>query len=366
MRTDGSDWKRIGESKFESEYILQQLLYETPEVIPVASWGAANLQPKVFVREAGLPGSGNTDLIGVDEQGGISIIECKLARNPEVRRKVVGQLLEYAAYLWQMTYESFDDVCCRAEKWNGLHLADLMAKNVRESEEWSEEQFRAGVEANLKQGTFTLIIAVDLLNDELKRIIEYLDSRGSGAPTVAVLQMRQFQEGDTQLLVPQVFGASPAVSRRESSPRTPLDEGRFLELCGDQFPEARLLYSKAKALSQERQSSGAADSLHWSSTSYSYRISWPGNQRGTGIFIGWYNSSVSLGMAILDAAPEAGTRYWELVKPIPTFSGRIANYKEPFAQLQGMTEKEMDQFIDAIRQLSIDLASSRAVDDDES
>jgi len=52
---------------------------------------------RVWVREAHLPGSGLTDLIGLDEDGNISIIETKLASSQEIKRKVIGQILEYAA-----------------------------------------------------------------------------------------------------------------------------------------------------------------------------------------------------------------------------------------------------------------------------
>jgi hypothetical protein len=32
-------------------------------------------------------------------QGDIAIIECKLAANPEITRRVIGQILEHAAYM---------------------------------------------------------------------------------------------------------------------------------------------------------------------------------------------------------------------------------------------------------------------------
>lgn len=100
-------WTKVSEREFENEAALQNILYQSPEIIPTEE----NMKPKIFIKEAGLPGSGNTDLIGIDENGGVTIIECKLATNTEIRRQVIGQVLEYAAYLWQMTYEDFDSIC---------------------------------------------------------------------------------------------------------------------------------------------------------------------------------------------------------------------------------------------------------------
>jgi hypothetical protein len=68
------------------------LLNDSPELIPTK----VEDQAAIFTREAGLPGSGSTDLVGVDAQGNILIVETKLARNGEIRRKVIGQVLEYA------------------------------------------------------------------------------------------------------------------------------------------------------------------------------------------------------------------------------------------------------------------------------
>lgn len=350
MRTRGSGWKRVGETKFESEYMLQKLIYESPEVIPVASWGSASLQPRVFIREAGLPGSGSSDLIGVDEAGGITIIECKLAANPEVRRKVVGQLLEYAAYLWQMTYQSFDDTCCRAEKWPGRHLAEVMQERVGEDPEWSEEQFRSNVEANLKGGSFTLVIAVDQLNDQLRRIIEYLNSRGAGAPRVAVLEIQQFEEGDTQLLVPQVFGSAAVVEPPVS--RSRIDEERFLEMCSERNSESAVrLYNKARELRDRRRLAGAQDFINWGVSGYSYRMMWPGNANGEVVFTGSCDNTLSLWMYIVTKALAQGSAYEERLKQIPLIAAKMGRGNQPYIGISTMSDADMDRFMSAIDDL---------------
>src|SRR4051812_19155168 len=84
-------------------------------------------KPAVFVREAGLPGSGYTDLLGVDGNGNILVVETKLARNDEVRRKVIGQVLEYAAYLWKMSFQDFDSLFVNRERTPVLDLLEAKA-----------------------------------------------------------------------------------------------------------------------------------------------------------------------------------------------------------------------------------------------
>src|SRR5690348_13657668 len=103
FRSQGGQWTKVAKLEFANEAELQELIYKSPELI-----GGEDHTSVVFTKEAGLPGSGYTDLIGVDTSGNVLIVETKLAKNPEIRRKVIGQVLEYAAYLWRMHYEDFD------------------------------------------------------------------------------------------------------------------------------------------------------------------------------------------------------------------------------------------------------------------
>ena len=223
-------WNKVKEQKYESEAALQDILYKSPEIIPIEKLGGDLLKPRLFIKEAGLPGSGYTDLIGVDEAGGITIIECKLATNTEIRRKVIGQVLEYAAYLWQKTYDEFDRICCKAEKWADRHLVDAMQEIVEaETEEWSKEEFINNVGTTLEKGDFRLIIAVDAMNDELNRIIHFLNSRGENSPNVHALEMRQFESVDLnlQMIVPELFGFTPP--QPTSGDRFKSDEDNFFQ-----------------------------------------------------------------------------------------------------------------------------------------
>ena len=106
------------------------------------------MSPLVFaVSEFGLPGSGSTDVLAFSAQGDIAIVECKLAANPEIKRKVIGQILEYAAYLWKMNYEQVDN---RIQQMKGKSLAELVAESIAGG--WDEELFRDGIRETLDKG----------------------------------------------------------------------------------------------------------------------------------------------------------------------------------------------------------------------
>jgi hypothetical protein len=206
LRSKGErKWHDVSEAPFRDEAHLQKLLYEDPRLIPFADLGEGYPEPRAFVREAGLPGSGNTDLVGVDEQGRITVIECKLATNPEQKRKVVGQVLEYAAFLWQMSYESFEKLFARSLAAAGKSgLAQLVAPE--DNSEWSEAEFPGNVEASLEKGDFTLIIAVDALNDELRRIIQYLNRGQRNGTTVCAVEVGYFLGEEHEIVAPRLVG----------------------------------------------------------------------------------------------------------------------------------------------------------------
>ncbi|MEM2917553.1 MAG: hypothetical protein QXN63_04280 [Candidatus Bathyarchaeia archaeon] len=195
-------------AKAESE--LQKLLVESPSLITIDEI-REGASPLIFaVSEFGLPGSGASDVLAFSSQGDIAIIECKLAANPEVKRKVIGQILEYAAYLWGMSYEEID---ARIQKLKGKSLADLVAEGV--AGEWDEEQFREGVKRTLETGSFILIIVVDTINEELRRIIRYLNECSKSAFSLHALEMKRFQVDQLEILVPHLYGVSmkPSISK---------------------------------------------------------------------------------------------------------------------------------------------------------
>ena len=187
--------------KIEAE--LQHLLAESPSIIPIDDI-REGISPLVFaVREFGLPGSGNTDVIGFTPEGDIAIIECKLSANPEVKRKVIGQILEYAAYLWEMKYDDLDrrvyDICKKP-------LVSLVAEAV--AGEFDEVAFRTGIETVLASGTFILIVVVDEINEELKRVIRYFNECGKSGFSLHALEVRKYKTEGIEFLVPHMHGVS--------------------------------------------------------------------------------------------------------------------------------------------------------------
>jgi hypothetical protein len=214
MRDRGSGgWQVLGSLDFAQELELQELLCDSPELIPLDQIAPGTPAPVVALAEVGLPGAGNSDILAFSVDGCISVVECKLAKNPEIRRKVIGQILEYAASLWQMSYEDLD---LRVQRHFGHPLADLMAQVVS-PDEWDEELFRQAVSENLKSGRFILIIAVDEINEHLGQILRYLNECSEAAFSLCAMEIKLFSAGDIEILMPRLYGPSVGVKPGKSA-----------------------------------------------------------------------------------------------------------------------------------------------------
>jgi hypothetical protein len=92
----------VRESALPAEADLHDALTDFPALIPAEDLGLGELV--VIGRESGLV-SGFADLVLVDRHGHLCLVEVK--KESEVRR-VVAQLLEYAAALWGMDLGEFE------------------------------------------------------------------------------------------------------------------------------------------------------------------------------------------------------------------------------------------------------------------
>lgn len=213
MRTNESENWQLAESvKAKGEAELQDLLIESPSLIPVDEIREGVTPLVLAVGEFGLPGSGATDILAFSADGDIAVVECKLAANPESKRKVVGQILEYAAYLWEMDYEEINE---RIRRSRGKNLSELVEEAT--SGEWDEEAFRRGIEQSSKGGGFILIIVVDEINEELRHVIRYVNECSQSAFSLHALELSRFRAAGVDVLVPYLHGVSTKPSGREAS-----------------------------------------------------------------------------------------------------------------------------------------------------
>jgi hypothetical protein len=198
-RGEGS-WQEPEAERYEDEAALQRILVDSPTLLP-------GIGPAIAVGEFPL-GSGSVDVVVIEPSGDLTIVECKLGKNPQVRRAVVGQTLSYAAHLALLDGDAFAE---RFERRAGTALSERMEALCRDSGiEWDPDAFQTELAARLENGPLRTIIAVDTINDELRTIIEFLNRRTTGSLEVLALELAIAREGDVEVLLPTVFGEESA------------------------------------------------------------------------------------------------------------------------------------------------------------
>jgi hypothetical protein len=90
-------------SKGRNEAWLRDFLLAHPSVLPTAAIDPVYAEPIPVCRELRTP-AGPLDCLFVARFGGLVIVECKLWRNPQARREVIGQILDYAKELSAWEY----------------------------------------------------------------------------------------------------------------------------------------------------------------------------------------------------------------------------------------------------------------------
>ena len=205
LRRVGSKVEEVDLHGYTDEREFQEILASHPGLIPGCERAAV-------AREFPLPGIGYVDLMLLDGDGALTVVECKLEANAEIKRKVVGQLLTYAAGLWQMTAEDFAlHWRLRTEK----SPCDSVAEYVPEAD---ESKFAQALAATLSSGDFRLVFAVDQITPELRRTVEFLHESSSERLAVMALEIGRFKEGDVEILVPETYGAELAASGAAHAP----------------------------------------------------------------------------------------------------------------------------------------------------
>ncbi|GAB1511249.1 hypothetical protein [Actinophytocola sp. KF-1] len=191
-------------TSFESESALQELLHQDPSLIPGCE-GAA------MVRELSIPGVGSADLVSVDSEGVVTLVECKLKANPQIRREIIGQIIAYASGLAGTSYRQFDIAFTNR---SGTPL--LESVEAATGAEIDAESFRAAVATRLSTGAFRLVVAVDQITDELRQSVEYLNQHLSDSVLVMALEMGYLKHNGVEVLVPQTYGAELESLKRHS------------------------------------------------------------------------------------------------------------------------------------------------------
>ena len=189
---------------------LQALIHAEPQILPVDELEPALADLVPVCRELRVP-SGFVDNLLLTPDGGIVLVEAKLWRNPQARREVVGQVLDYAKDLAGFDYEKLQSAVRLALRKPDLSLFDLVHPGADAAE---ERGFVDAVSRNLRLGRVLLLIVGDGIQEGVETLTDYLQRHMALSFTLALVELALWRAPEGALLVtPRILTRTREIER---------------------------------------------------------------------------------------------------------------------------------------------------------
>lgn len=151
---DGTAIKKL-EYKDEDEF--QSTLFARPELLSDGETTLHSVKREVSTE------AGPIDLLSIDDTGKLVVVEVKLGRNGESRRKVAAQIIDYVSAISNLSYFELNEATNNA-------LSEVIS-NIPNA-----NNIPSKIDADLHSGNVRLVVVVDEINDDLLRIMQFLDA----------------------------------------------------------------------------------------------------------------------------------------------------------------------------------------------
>jgi len=201
---------------FNEEWI-QKLIHNNPDILPISEIDTG-FTPAISIGREVATTAGYIDNLFISPDGYLTLVETKLWRNPEARREVVGQILDYAKELNKWSYTDLDNA---VKQYNQLYNnnADGLLATVQKREdidEIDEHFFIDNISKNLKRGRFLLLIVGDGIRESVEEMVEYLTQTPQLYFTLALVELQVYKlgkEDNALIVIPQLVTRTREITR---------------------------------------------------------------------------------------------------------------------------------------------------------
>ena len=189
---------------------LEDLLFRYPEALPIAAIDPAYADAVSICRQLALP-AGYADALYVNALGRLTLAEFKLWRNPQARREVIGQILDYAKDLASWGYEDLQRQVSLALGKSGNALYDLVRQR---NPDLDEAEFVDNVSRHLRRGEFLLLIIGDGIQEGAANIVDFVQRYSGLHFNLAMVEAALYRDAANTLIVqPRVLVRTEIVQR---------------------------------------------------------------------------------------------------------------------------------------------------------
>jgi hypothetical protein len=178
------------------EETIQSLVHDHPDIIPMADIEPA-YSPMVSICRELETSAGYLDNLWITPQGGLILGECKLVKNPQARREVIAQALDYAQAIsgW-----SYDDLQRQVQKALRNPSATLWAL-VEDASDLDEAQFIDAVERRLRTSRIMILVIGDGIQEGVEALSTFLQMHSGIHAGLALVDLSIWRGVEGGLLV---------------------------------------------------------------------------------------------------------------------------------------------------------------------
>lgn len=226
---------------------LQDLVQANPGVLPIREIEPAFAHPTTVCTELPLD-AGPLDIFMMNAAALPTLVETKLWHNPDARRRVIAQALDYARSLADTDMETLEHAIVQREP-SAASIYDLLAERLEDLPE--RPRFYDALADHLAKGRFLILLAGDGVRREVEALTDFLRAHASLDFTFGLVELPAYRLPTSHdvLVTPRVVAktidieraATPTASGASSTQanhvrRTTVSEKRFLELLEENEP----------------------------------------------------------------------------------------------------------------------------------
>lgn len=206
---------------------LQDLFFRFPRILPIAAIDASYDDAVPVCRELFTP-AGYVDALYVNPRGRLTLAEFKLWSNPQARREVIGQILDYTQAVASWSYEDLQREVSKALKRKGNVLFELIRAR---DPHVNEADFVDNVTRHLKRGEFLLLIIGDGIREGVENIVNFVQRHSGLHFNLALVEAALYRDNGNRIIVqPRVLSRTEIVRRIVVEDGVPRDASADVEV----------------------------------------------------------------------------------------------------------------------------------------
>jgi len=216
----------LGNTAGRSETWLRDTLVDHPQILPIDDI-EPSFGPLIPLCRELRTSVGPVDIAFICPSGKLTLVECKLWRNPEARRSVVAQILDYASAIKRWSYSDLQRQVAIATGRQG-NVPFELAKTV--APQLAEHDFVDSVSRSIRGARFLLLVAGDGIREDVGAMAELLNAEIGSSFAFGMLEIALHDLGNGGVAVqPRVVTKTQIIERHIVMVRSVEGEEPLLE-----------------------------------------------------------------------------------------------------------------------------------------